>query len=84
MSEGQCKVYSPCEGESCESGQAGCTARDNPAPSGTSCRAGAEFGMAATAVHWACINPYDQEGSHIDIYGDEDIPSGTICLTVQR
>ena len=46
--------------------------------------AGAEFGMAATAVHWACINPYDQEGSHIDIYGDEDIPSGTICSTVRR
>ena len=66
------------------SGQAGCTHQDITPPPGTPCKAGAEFGTGDSAVHWACVNPFDQEGRHIDIYGTEDIPSGTICSTVRR
>ena len=66
------------------SGQAGCSAQDNPPPAGTSCKAGAVFSTGTTAVHWACINPFDEEGAHIDIYGAEDVPSGTICWSVRR
>ena len=81
---GECRVYSPCEGESCMSGQAGCTHQDITPPPGAPCQAGAEFGTGHSAVHWACVNPFDQEGRHVDIYGTEEIPSGTICSTVHR
>jgi len=81
---GECRVYSPCEGESCMSGQAGCTHQDITPPPGAPCQAGAEFGTGDSAVHWACVNPFDQEGRHVDIYGTEEIPSGTICSTVHR
>ena len=84
MAAGQCLVYSPCEGDHCESGQVGCTAKDNPGPAGASCKADAAFGSAPGTVHWICINPYDETGAHIDIYGPEDAPSGTICMTVHR
>ena len=74
-------AYSPCEGDHCASGQAGCITEDNPGPVGTSCKGGATFGTDPGVVHWICINTFDEAGATIDIYGDEDIPSGTICLT---
>ena len=84
MQMGQCLVYSPCEGEHCQSGQAGCPTEGNTEPGGISCKSGAVWGEDTHAVHWDCINTFDQEGTHIDIYGHEDIPSGTVCFTVSR
>jgi len=83
MKAGQCLVYTPCEGTHCSSGQAGCTGGEL-GPGGNSCKGGATFGTGTGTVHWVCVNPYGQGPSHIDIYGGEEIPSGTICLTVHR
>ena len=84
MQAGQCQAYSACEGEHCQAGQAGCADREGETPGGTACQAGAEFSLDRQAVHWDCVDPWDEAGAHIDIYGTEDIPSGTICVTVHR
>jgi len=85
MKKGQCIIYEPCgEPEKCQSGQAGCTTDDNPGPEGATCKSDVDFIEETGAVHWKCINPFDEEGTHIDIYGHDPVPSGTICWTVRR
>ena len=81
MSAGQCLSYSPCEGHHCLSGQAGC---DRAVPGGATCQGGALYSEDRHAVHWSCTDTWDIQGRRIDIYGVQDIPSGTVCMTTHR
>ena len=85
MKEGQCRSYSPCEGSFCLSGKVDCklgvsTKEETESP----CVGEAEFNEEEDAVHWSCTDPLSLTDEHIDVYGNQSLPSGTVCMTVKR
>lgn len=84
MDSDQCKGYIPCDREHCLSGQAHCDGDDGgvvPIPDDATCNGAVLF--LTDSVHWQCFNLNNIE-NHINIYIDEDVPTGVICITAQK
>lgn len=82
MNKDQCDGGpNPCERGECVSGQTGCNGGDSPIPKDATCAAGVAF--VAESVHWLCTHPTDYS-IHINIYGGDEVPSGTSCITAHK